>query len=479
MTFTATVTASSTPAGSVTFFDGTTALATSALNASGVAIYSTSNLSVGGHSITAAYQGNSTFAASTSGTASVTVTAPALTPTTTTLSTSATSITTGQSVTFTATITASSTPSGTVTFYDGMTALGTGTLNGSGVTTYQTSGLSIGPHSITAAYQGNSTFAASTSSAITVTVTTPVLTVTTTKLTATATTVSVGTSVTFNVTVSPASGAGTPTGTITFMDGTTTLAMMSLSSGAASYSTGSLAVGAHPITAVYGGDANYAGSTSSAVTVTVQALVPSFTIGALPQSGTVVAGATAQTSITVTPVNGFNQQVSFACSGVSNGVTCGFNPSTVTPSGSAASTTMSLATTTQSAVLAPLGQPASRPGLRGAATLRVSGSGSLVVLPTREESSLAVHHAGGRWPGDIRCHSGRMYGLGIVDFVATAAVGYLYDHRDRNRGIRNANSFIFPHGHELGGRLAPSENAAASCGFLGRRQASVSSQARS
>ena len=34
---------------------------------------------------------------------------------------------------------------------------------------------------------------------------------------------------TFNATVTPASGTGTPTGSVTFMDGTTTLAMMSLS----------------------------------------------------------------------------------------------------------------------------------------------------------------------------------------------------------------------------------------------------------
>jgi uncharacterized protein len=58
-------TASSTPTGTVTFYDGTTALGTGTL-ASGVATYSTSTLSVGAHTITAVYAGSGGYAASTS-----------------------------------------------------------------------------------------------------------------------------------------------------------------------------------------------------------------------------------------------------------------------------------------------------------------------------------------------------------------------------------------------------------------------------
>ena len=58
-------------------------------------------------------------------------------------------------------------PTGTVTFEDGATILGTGTLDGSGKTTYTTSALSVGSHSITAVYSGDSNFAGSASSAIT------------------------------------------------------------------------------------------------------------------------------------------------------------------------------------------------------------------------------------------------------------------------------------------------------------------------
>ena len=280
------------------------------------------------------------------------VTSSSLTPTSTALTASATSIAAGQSVTFTATVSASSTPSGTVTFYDGTTTLGEGTLNGSGVATYATTALNAGSHSITAAYGGSSTFAASTSAATIITVSAPTLTATTTALTASATTVNAGTDVSFSATVTPFSGTGTPTGTVTFMNGTTALGTGTLSGGAASYSTSSLATGADSITAVYSGDSNFSGSTSTAVVVTVTAVTPSFTIADSPASGTVTAGQSAQTTITVTPAGGFSQQVSFACTGLPTGATCTFSPANVTPSGSAATTTLTIAMTAQSATLA-------------------------------------------------------------------------------------------------------------------------------
>src|SRR5207244_903708 len=82
--------------------------------------------------------------------------------------------TVGQSVTFTATVansrsTVGGTPAGTVAVTgDGSTpAGGTVTLNASGVATFTTSSLGFGNHTIVAAYNGSSTFAASTSPTIT------------------------------------------------------------------------------------------------------------------------------------------------------------------------------------------------------------------------------------------------------------------------------------------------------------------------
>jgi Bacterial Ig-like domain (group 3)/FG-GAP-like repeat/Abnormal spindle-like microcephaly-assoc'd, ASPM-SPD-2-Hydin len=70
VTFTATVTPlagfyKGTPAGTVTFQQGTTTLGSSALNSSGVATLTVSTLAVGTHSITASYGGSTTFAPST------------------------------------------------------------------------------------------------------------------------------------------------------------------------------------------------------------------------------------------------------------------------------------------------------------------------------------------------------------------------------------------------------------------------------
>jgi hypothetical protein len=62
VTFTASVTPSSGPTGSVTFQDGSAVLTTQPLNASGQASYQTSTLAVGPHSITAAYGGAQTSA---------------------------------------------------------------------------------------------------------------------------------------------------------------------------------------------------------------------------------------------------------------------------------------------------------------------------------------------------------------------------------------------------------------------------------
>src|SRR6202051_4133504 len=74
-----------------------------------------------------------------------------------------------------------------------------------------------------------------------------------------------GQPVTFTATVT--ANAGTPTGTVTFFDNAAiALGTGTLSSGTATFSTTSLSVGSHSITAVYSGDGNFATSTSSPLT---------------------------------------------------------------------------------------------------------------------------------------------------------------------------------------------------------------------
>jgi hypothetical protein len=75
-----------------------------------------------------------------------------------------------------------------------------------------------------------------------------------------------GREVTFTASVT---GTGA-TGTVTFKDGETILGSSTLSNGTATYATSTLSAGTHSITAVYGGDGNFAGNTSSDVPLTVK-----------------------------------------------------------------------------------------------------------------------------------------------------------------------------------------------------------------
>ena len=343
VTFTATVaptTGGGTPTGTVTFVDGSTTLGPGTLSG-GVATYMTSSLAAGSHSIVAQYGGDTTYASSNSGS----LTEVVLTPTTTTLGTSNASVNVGTTITFTAKVaptTGNGTPTGNVTFVDGSTTLATETLSG-GTATYMTSSLAAGSHSIVAQYGGDTTYASSNSGSLTEIVLTP----TTTTLGTSNASVNVGGSVTFTAKVAPTTGNGTPTGTVTFIDGSTTVGPGTLSAGIAMYTTSSLTAGSHSITAQYGGDSNYAGSTSGSLNQMV--VGPSYTLSANPSSLTIAQGGSGATTITVTPVGGFNQSLSFSCSGLPAYATCMFSPSALTPNGTntAVSSTLTIATDVQ------------------------------------------------------------------------------------------------------------------------------------
>ena len=272
MTFTATIgvvtPGAGTPTGSVTFMDGSTTLGTGTLNGTGTASFTTSDLAIGSHAITAVYGGDGNFTTSSSNAASQIVNQAS---TTTTLAASPSSTTYGQSVTFTATIGVVSpgagTPTGSVEFFDGTTLIATTPLSGS-TAAVSTAALTAGTHSITAQYLGDGNFSSSTSSPATVPVR---MASTTTNLSSSASTSVFGQSVTFTATIGVvAPGAGVPTGSVTFKDGSTTLGTGTLNStGQATFATTTLAVGSHTITAVYGGDPNFSGSTSAALAQTV------------------------------------------------------------------------------------------------------------------------------------------------------------------------------------------------------------------
>jgi hypothetical protein len=186
--------------------------------------------------------------------------------TTTTLASSVNPSAYQQSVTFTATVvptTGAALPTGTVQFsVDGAAAGGPVPLNGSGVATLTSTTLAVGTHSITAVYTPDSTsFTASSATALSQVVSKATLGqngLANITLTSSPNPSNVGQSVTFTATV-PA-GA---TGTVTFKDGATTLGTGTIAGTTATFTTTTLAVGTHPVTAVYGGDTNYNTATSA------------------------------------------------------------------------------------------------------------------------------------------------------------------------------------------------------------------------
>jgi hypothetical protein len=168
----------------------------------------------------------------------------------------------------------------------------------------------------------------------------PGLAATTTAVTSSMNPSTTGTNVTFTATVTSAT-AGTITGTVTFLDGATALGTGSLAGGTASFTTSSLATGSHSITAQYGGDPNFSGSTSTALSINVTA-GGSFTLSVAPTSVTVTASQPGMATVTVTPANGFNQQVQFSCSNLPEGIDCEFEPHSVTPNGGPVTTMLAV-----------------------------------------------------------------------------------------------------------------------------------------
>jgi hypothetical protein len=149
----------STPTGKVIFRNGTTWFGASAVNASGVATLTKSNLNAGSYSLTAAYLGDANNAVSTSAVVQQVV-KQATSSATITSSQNPSNL--GQAVTFTATIKSPTvTPTGTVTFTVGTsTVLGTAQLRG-GKATLTTSSLTVGSRAVTVTYSGDSNIAKS------------------------------------------------------------------------------------------------------------------------------------------------------------------------------------------------------------------------------------------------------------------------------------------------------------------------------
>ncbi len=218
-------------------------------------------------------------------------------------------------------------------------------------------------------------------------------------LSATAATLSTGSTGTSTLTVTPANGfsgaialsaSGLPSG-VTFspssITGTSTLTLTA---------TSAAATGTFPVT-LTGTSGSLTHTASMNVTVNAAA-VPNFTLSASPNSLTIAQGASATSTISTTPQNGFTGSVALSASGLPSGVSASFagnkltlsassaavaGTSTVTITGTSGSlthtTTVSLTVTAAAApnftLSASPGSLTISPGSSGTSTITIAPSG--------------------------------------------------------------------------------------------------------
>jgi len=326
----------------------------------------------GSYSVSAAYSGDATFAASNSNAVPVTVSPE---PSTTTFTVPGTTMS-GNPPTIATTYSAvldlqavvagvsnQGNATGTMTISDTVngntSTLLTVPLNVRGEAFVPFSALSLGSHSLTANYSGDASFQASSGGPVNIAVAqapTDIVLITPTGALP-------GAATSMFAIVFPQNGAGSPTGTVQFLVGGKALGNpVPIKNELATEATTLLSNGANSITAAYSGDANFLASTSPAAIIYVGN--PDFQIAVNPGNLTVTntTPASAKLLLSPGPGLGFAGPVSFACSGLPTTVTCSFQPSPLNMDGS---TTMT-DTVTLTKVAAPgAAQIALRRGAQG------------------------------------------------------------------------------------------------------------------
>jgi hypothetical protein len=325
---TATLATSSTATGSVTFLDtsgGTqTTLGTAGLN-SDSATFSTATLAAGAHSIVATYAGDATHSAAQSSALAMTVT-----PLGITAAANPAAVLYGQAIPA-----LSGTLAGVLAHDAGKVAA-----------LFTTTATALSPVDV---YPIAVTLTGSAAGNYTVTVT-PAASLsiaqapTQTELTASSSAPGLGLPVTLTVQASSTT-SGVPTGSVTLLDGSTTLAVVPLASGAATYITSSLALGAHNLSASYSGDANFLPSSSATAELAVGP-ASDFTLtatGATAQS--IPAGSAATYNFSVAMQGAaMASPIALAVQGVPAGATPSFSPNYIPPGGAVTSFTLTIQT---------------------------------------------------------------------------------------------------------------------------------------
>lgn len=265
VTLTGSVSGGFNPTGTLEFLSGATVLGSSTLSG-GSASVTFIFTAAGNYNLTAHYIGDASNNESTSAATTVQVVDKALPSTSTAIGVPNASVV-GDTVLFTATVSGGYLPTGEVNFLSGSIVLGSGSLL-AGSATFSHVFSVTGDYSIHAEYLGDGNNLGSSS---------PDAVIQVVDKFASSVDLSTSTNLSFlgnEVTLTAVVTGFFPSGTVTFRDGGTDLGTVTLSNESGSLLVSSLALGSHFLEAVYSGDHNNLGSTSTALEHIVSAQPP-------------------------------------------------------------------------------------------------------------------------------------------------------------------------------------------------------------
>ena len=307
----------STPTGTVTFTNGATNLGSAAIGANETATI-TVTFPPGSQSIVATYAGDTNDTGSTSAPLALTV---QIATTSSIVSSNLNPSVVLSPVTFSVKVTGNGgIPSGPVTFSADGTAIGPAVqLDSTGAASIVDANLTVGSHSITAVYGGDTDDAQSTG-------TLPQPQVVTTIPTATAlgATVAGGNTpeVVLVATVVGATGPA-PTGTVTFMAGNVVLGTATLNSSGVAILAPNLPAGSENVVAAYSGDPLHSASQSQPVSISSVPL--DFSVTVTPASITLATSQSTVLSVALKSYSGFTDTVGLGCASLPAAVNCHFS----------------------------------------------------------------------------------------------------------------------------------------------------------
>jgi len=375
------------PTGTATLSGGGYTSSAQTLDNTGAATFTVAAgaLSIGTDTMTVTYSGDTNYA-STTGTASVTVTGLTATVTVTPATNR---ISTVQSLAVTVTVTgAGATPTGTITLSGGgYTSSATAISGGSAAITIPAGGLAVGSDTLTASYSGDSTYASASGSSAPVTV----FVIVTPTVTVTPASASIDTSQPLDVTVAVSGTGGIPSGSVTLSGGGYTSSAQTLDSTGKVTITipaNSLSAGnSVTLTATYAGDAMFASATGAATIAVTQS---TFAVAASAPPA-VNAGGSASSTITVSSSTSYAGSVTLACAltsspaGAVHMPACSISGSPVTLSSTTTSATATASISTTAANTSNL-QRRGVPGWTGAGGGAVLALVVFLGMPARRRS---------------------------------------------------------------------------------------------